>query len=293
MTLQPLKYLVGHCRQRVNITAPAERPVHEPDPASASRLKLRNRNWRPALHRKGRAWPRSRPAGRDVIARARADHAVNAENIRSLASDLSGSRGHPPIATTHTSPARTGCRTSQGVPRAVPEDQPRTPQGTSEQLAELVAANRVISRWPPVRGSCFPARAPAFFAGPHHPRPNGHPLTPPGDGVGAVDASRAGGTTAVTYVSPRHGLGIAQEGLCGAGSRTERVFTARDADIINDYVRMGMRRRHRPPPWPTSATTEDLTALWRSALSARDNLGSAFRRSTRCCLALHVEFCRW
>ena len=143
MTLQQLRYLLGIADSGLNITAAAER-LYTSQPGISKQLKLLEQELGIQLFaRKGKSLAAITPAGHEVIARARRI-LREVENIRSLASDMSEEQvGTLSIATTHT-------QARYVLPEVIQEFRNRYPkvnlelhQGTSEQIAELVAANRV------------------------------------------------------------------------------------------------------------------------------------------------------
>ena len=143
MTLQQLRYLLAIADSGLNITAAAER-LYTSQPGISKQLKLLEQELGMQLFaRKGKSLAAITPAGHEVIARARRI-LREVENIRSLASDMSEEQvGTLSIATTHT-------QARYVLPDVIQEFRSRYPkvnlelhQGTSEQIAELVAANRV------------------------------------------------------------------------------------------------------------------------------------------------------
>ena len=143
MTLQQLRYLLGIADSGLNITAAADR-LYTSQPGISKQLKLLEQELGIQLFtRKGKSLAAITPAGHEVIARARRI-LREVQNIRSLASDMSQEQeGTLSIATTHT-------QARYVLPEVIKEFRLRYPkvnlelhQGTSEQIAELVAANRV------------------------------------------------------------------------------------------------------------------------------------------------------
>ncbi len=188
MTLQQLKYLVAIADSGLNITAAAER-LYTSQPGISKQLKLLEQELGVQLFtRKGKSLTAITSAGRDVIGRARRIMR-EAENIRNLASDLSGEQeGTLSIATTHT-------QARHVLPEVIREFRERYPkinlelhQGTSEQIAELVAANRVDFAIATGSRQLFPGLVllPCFRWDRIILVPNGHPLT----AVQAADACR-------------------------------------------------------------------------------------------------------
>ncbi len=143
MTLQQLKYLLAIADNGLNITAAAER-LYTSQPGISKQLKLLEQELGVQLFtRKGKSLVAITPAGRDVIARAR-KIMREVQNIRSLAREMSGEQeGTLAIATTHTQARYVLPDVIRGFRERYPKVNLELHQGTSEQIAELVSANRV------------------------------------------------------------------------------------------------------------------------------------------------------
>jgi LysR family cys regulon transcriptional activator len=239
MTLQQLRYLLAIADSGLNITAAAER-LYTSQPGISKQLKLLEQELKVQLFtRKGKSLAAITPAGRDVIARAR-KIMREVDNIRSLASDLSGEEdGTLSIATTHT-------QARYVLPEIIREFRERYPkvnlelhQGTSEQIAELVADNQVDFAIATGARHLFPGLVllPCF----HWDR---IVLVPKNHALAAADAKLDLRTLAqyplVTYVFSLTGESSFKNAFAAEGLEPDVVFTARDADIIKTYVRMGM-----------------------------------------------------
>ena len=143
MKLQQLKYLLAIVDNGLNITAAAER-MYTSQPGVSKQLKLLEEELGMQLFtRKGKSLGAITPAGHKVIERARIIMR-EAENIRSLASDyFQEEEGSLSLATTHT-------QARYVLPSIVTEFRERFPkvglnlhQGTSEQIADMIAANDI------------------------------------------------------------------------------------------------------------------------------------------------------
>ncbi len=276
MTLQQLKYLVAIADSGLNITAAAER-LYTSQPGISKQLKLLEQELGVQLFtRKGKSLAAITPAGRDVIARARRIMRET-ENIRSLASDLSGEQeGTLSIATTHT-------QARHVLPDAIREFRERYPkinlelhQGTSEQLAELVAANRVDFTIATGSRQLFPGLVllPCFRWDRIILVPNGHPLT----AVRDLTLPLIAGYPLVTYVFGTTGESSFKKAFADQGLEPNVVFTARDADIIKTYVRMGMGVGIVAPMAYGCEDKKDLTAIPAAGLFPRVTTWLGFRR---------------
>jgi len=278
MTLQQLKYLVAIADSGLNITAAAER-LYTSQPGISKQLKLLEQELGVQLFtRKGKSLAAITPAGRDVIARARRIMR-EAENIRNLASDLSGEQeGTLSIATTHT-------QARHVLPDVIKEFRERYPkinlelhQGTSEQLAELVAANRVDFAIATGSRQLFPGLVllPCFRWDRIILVPNGHPLTD----VKQLTLPVLAGYPLVTYVFGTTGESSLKKAFAEQGLEPNVVFTARDADIIKTYVRMGMGVGIVAPMAYECQDQKDLTALSAEGLFPRVTTWLGFRRDS-------------
>lgn len=281
MTLQQLKYLIAIADCGLNITAAAER-LYTSQPGISKQLKLLEQELGVQLFtRKGKSLTEVTSAGRDVITRARRIMR-EVENIRSLASDLSGEEeGTLAIATTHTQ-AR---HVLPDVIRTFRERYPRINlemhQGTSEQLAELVAANRVDFAIATGSRQLFPGLVmlPCFQWDRIILVPNDHPLTKlSGKESEVLDLAELAKYPLVTYVFPVTGESSFKKAFADQGLEPNVVFTARDADIIKTYVRMGMGVGVVAPMAYEQQDHKDLAALPATHLFPRVTTWLGFRR---------------
>ena len=239
MTLQQLRYLLGIADSGLNITAAAER-LYTSQPGISKQLKLLEQELGIQLFaRKGKSLASITPAGHEVIARARRI-LREVENIRSLASDMSQEQvGTLSIATTHT-------QARYVLPDVIREFRSRYPkvnlelhQGTSEQIAELVAANRVDFAIATGAQALFPdlILLPCYEWDRIVLVPKGHELARSEDGLTIEALAKH---PLVTYVFSLTGESSFKKAFADQDLEPDVVFTARDADIIKTYVRMGM-----------------------------------------------------
>ena len=143
MKLQQLKYLIAIVDNGLNITAAAER-LYTSQPGVSKQLKLLEEELGMQLFtRKGKSLDAVTPAGEKVIERARLIMR-EVENIRTLAAEYFEEKdGSLSIATTHT-------QARYVLPEIITTFRERFPnislnlhQGTSEQIADMVAANKI------------------------------------------------------------------------------------------------------------------------------------------------------
>ena len=239
MTRQQLRYLLGIADSGLNITAAADR-LYTSQPGISKQLKLLEQELGIQLFtRKGKSLAAITPAGHEVIARARRI-LREVENIRSLASDLSEEQeGTLSIATTHT-------QARYVLPEVIREFRSRYPrvnlelhQGTSEQIAELVAANRVDFAIATGAHALFPdlALLPCYDWDRIVLVPKAHELAKSNEPLSIETLAHY---PLVTYVFSLTGESSFKKAFEDQGLEPDVVFTARDADIIKTYVRMGM-----------------------------------------------------
>jgi LysR family cys regulon transcriptional activator len=239
MTLKQLKYLLAIVDSGLNITAAAER-LHTSQPGISKQLRLLEEELGIQLFaRKGKALAGVTSAGQDVIARARRI-LREADTLKSLATTLSAEEeGVLSIATTHT-------QARYVLPSVISTFRDRYPkvklelhQGTSEQIAELVAANQVDLAIATGSQHLFPelVMLPCYHWHRIVLAPTGHPLTLVEEDLTLAALAQY---PLVTYVFSLTGESSFKRAFRAEGLEPEVVFTARDADVIKTYVRMGM-----------------------------------------------------
>src|SRR5688572_10081038 len=143
MKLHQLRYLAAVAQSGLNITAAAQK-LHTSQPGVSKQIKLlEDELGFQIFTRQGRALTRVTPAGQQVIERAmRILH--EAQSIKNLSKELGNEeRGSLAIGTTHT-------QARYVLPEVILEFRQRYPkvrlhlqQGTSEQIAEMVAQDRI------------------------------------------------------------------------------------------------------------------------------------------------------
>lgn len=239
MTLKQLKYLVGIVDSGLNITSAAER-LYTSQPGISKQLKQLEAELGVQLFtRKGKSLASITPAGREVIARAR-KILREVDNITSLASDLTAEQdGTLSIATTHT-------QARYVLPEVIRQFRQRYPrvdlelhQGTSEQIAELISTNKVDFAIATGSQHLFPhlTRLPIYRWHRIALVPKQHPLARQ---KAPLDLETLATYPLVTYVFSLTGESSFKRAFHDLGLEPRVVFTARDADIIKTYVRMGM-----------------------------------------------------
>ncbi|MBM4197434.1 MAG: HTH-type transcriptional regulator CysB [Gammaproteobacteria bacterium] len=277
MTLQQLKYLLAIADSGLNITAAAER-LYTSQPGISKQLKLLEQELGVQLFtRKGKSLVAITPAGRDVITRAR-KIMREVQNIRSLAREMSGEQeGTLSIATTHT-------QARYVLPEVIREFRERYPkinlelhQGTSEQIAELISANRADFAIATGSRQLFPTLTilPCYEWDRIVLVPRGHPLA---NHQGPITVEELAGFPLITYVFNATGESSFKRAFADQGLEPQVVFTARDADIIKTYVRMGMGVGVVASMAYERADERDLVALDAVELFPRVTTWLGFRR---------------
>lgn len=239
MTLKQLKYLLAIVDSGLNITAAAER-LHTSQPGISKQLRLLEEELALQLFvRKGKALAGVTSAGQDVISRARR-MLREADTIKGLAGTLSAEEeGVLSIATTHT-------QARYVLPEVIGTFRERYPkvklelhQGTSEQIAELVSANQVDLAIATGSQHLFSdlVLLPCYHWNRVVLVPKDHSLAGRKD---ALTLAALAQFPLVTYVFSLTGESSFKTAFRAEGLEPEVVFTARDADVIKTYVRMGM-----------------------------------------------------
>ena len=239
MKLQQLKYLLAIADNGLNITAAAER-LYTSQPGVSKQLKLLEEELGLQLFtRKGKSLGAVTAAGHQVIDRARVIMR-EAENIRSLASEyFEEEEGSLSIATTHT-------QARYVLPDIIAEFRTRFPklglnlhQGTSEQIADMVASNDIDFAIATGSSDLFRnlLLVPSYRWDRSIVVPRGHELAELDRKITLQDLAKY---PLVTYVFSFGGQSSLKRAFADEGLEPDVVFTARDADVIKTYVRMGL-----------------------------------------------------
>ncbi|MDJ0758744.1 MAG: HTH-type transcriptional regulator CysB [Woeseiaceae bacterium] len=277
MKLQQLKYLLAIVDNGLNITAAAER-MYTSQPGVSKQLKLLEEELGLQLFvRKGKSLDGITPAGLKVIDRARVIM-QEVDNIRSLASDFfEEEEGSLSIATTHT-------QARYVLPDIVAEFRKRYPrvslnlhQGTSEQIADMIASNKIDFAIATGSRELFDELllVPSY----HWERtivvPNDHELTKIDRKITLHDLAEH---PLVTYVFSFGGESSLKRAFADEGLEPDVVFTARDADVIKTYVKMGMGVGIVASMADDCADRKDLTSIDATGLFPRSTTWIGFRR---------------
>jgi LysR family cys regulon transcriptional activator len=239
MKLQQLKYLLAIADNGLNITAAAER-LYTSQPGVSKQLKLLEEELGLQLFtRKGKSLCSITAAGEKVIERARLVM-QEVENIRSLASDyFQEEEGTLSIATTHTQARYVLPDVIREFRRRYPRVSLNLHQGTSEQIADMVAANEIDFAIATGSRDLFAdlLLVPSYRWDRKILVPKDHELTKLNRKLTLHDLAKY---PLVTYVFSFGGQSSLKKAFANEGLEPDVVFTARDADVIKTYVRMGL-----------------------------------------------------
>jgi len=239
MKLQQLKYLLAIADNGLNITAAAER-LYTSQPGVSKQLKLLEEELGLQLFaRKGKSLDQVTGAGEKVIERARVILG-EVESIRSLANAYyQEEEGTLSIATTHTQ-AR---YVLPGVIKKFRERYPKVRlnmhQGTSEQIAEMMQLRDIDFAIASGSNDLFGnlLLIPAYRWDRKILVPHDHELASLEQDLTLQELAKH---PLVSYVFSFGGESSLKNAFSKNGLRPDVVFTARDADVIKTYVRMGL-----------------------------------------------------
>jgi len=277
MKLQQLKYLLAIVDNGLNITAAAER-LYTSQPGVSKQLKLLEEELGLQLFiRKGKSLDGITAAGEQVIERARLI-VQEVDNIKSLASDFYGEEeGTLSIATTHT-------QARYVLPDIIGEFRARYPQinlnlhqGTSEQIADMVAANDIDFAIATGAHDLFSdlLLVPSYHWDRKIIVPKGHELATLDRKLTLQDLAKH---PLVTYVFSFGGQSSLKRAFSEQGLEPDVVFTARDADVIKTYVRMGLGVGIVASMAEDCDDRKDLTAIDAEGLFPRSTTWIGFRK---------------
>jgi LysR family transcriptional regulator, cys regulon transcriptional activator len=238
MKLHQLRYLAAVAQSGLNITAAAQK-LHTSQPGVSKQIKLLEDELGFQIFvREGRNLTRITPAGQQVIERA-LRILQEAQSIRDLSTELRDEgRGSLSIGTTHT-------QARYVLPDVIREFRGRYPnvrlnlhQGTSEQIAEMVAHDRIDCAI--ATGSdhlytdltllpCYRWHRTVIV-------PHNHPLA----SAGRLTFKALAAYPLVTYTFSFTGPSSLHDLFAKAGLTPNVAITARDADVIQTYVRLGL-----------------------------------------------------
>ena len=277
MKLQQLKYLLAIVDNGLNITAAAEK-LYTSQPGVSKQLKLLEEELGLQLFvRKGKSLGGITAAGEQVIDRARSIM-QEVENIRSLASEyFDEEEGTLSIATTHT-------QARYVLPEVIRKFRDRYPQvnlnlhqGTSEQIADMVKANDIDFAIATGSHDLFDdlLLVPSYHWDRKIIVPRDHELATLGRKLTLQDLAEH---PLVTYVFSFGGQSSLKRAFADQGLEPDVVFTARDADVIKTYVRMGLGVGIVASMAEDCGDQKDLAAIDAEGLFPRSTTWIGFRK---------------
>ncbi len=239
MKLQQFKYLLAIVDNGLNITAAADR-LFTSQPGVSKQLKLLEEELGLQLFsRKGKSLDRVTRAGEQVVVRAR-KVMDEVEQIRRLAADFyREEEGTLTIAATNTQARYVLPSIVRELRQQYPKVSLNLHQGTADQIADMVTRNDIDFAIATGSNDLFGdlLRIPGY----HWDRiilvPNGHELTKLDRDLTLQDLA---GHPLVSYVFNFDGEAALKRTFSEQGLHANVVFTARDADVIKTYVRMGL-----------------------------------------------------
>ena len=238
MKLHQLRYLAAVAQSGLNITAAAEK-LHTSQPGVSKQIKLLEDELGFQIFvRDGRNLSRVTPAGQQVI-----DRAVRilreVQNIKRLSDEFKDeARGSLSIATTHTQARYVLPEVIKQFRDQYPEVRLHLHQGTSEQIAEMAALDRIDFAIATGSQALFDGYSllPCYRWHRHVVVPKGHPLAR----VKKPTLKQLAAHPIITYVFSFSGPSSLHEIFAKEGLVPNVVLTARDADVIKTYVRLGL-----------------------------------------------------
>jgi len=238
MKLHQLRYLAAVAQSGLNITAAAQK-LHTSQPGVSKQIKLLEDELGFQIFvREGRNLTRITPAGQQVIERA-LRILQEAQSIRDMSTELRDEgRGSLSIGTTHTQARYVLPDVIRVFRDRYPQVRLNLHQGTSEQIAEMVAGDRIDCAIATGSEQLFGELTllPCYRWHRSVIVPRSHPLA---DGTRLTFKALAA-YPLITYTFSFSGPSSLHEAFARAGMVPNVAITARDADVIETYVRLGL-----------------------------------------------------
>jgi LysR family cys regulon transcriptional activator len=279
MKLQQLRYLLAIADNELNITAAAER-LFTSQPGVSKQLKLLEDELGVQLFtRRGKSLDSITPVGAEIIERARLVMR-EVENIQQLAANRHDEqRGELSIGTTHTQARYVLPSVIKRFREHYPDVTLHMHQGTSEQIWKMMQGKEIDFAITSTSGPA-PARSelillPCYRWDRTVIVPREHALA---DDREPLTLERLSEHPLITYVFSFSGESSLKQAFEREGLTPEVVFTARDADVIKTYVRIGMGVGIVASMAAECDDNADLVTLDAAGLFPRCTTWIAFRR---------------
>ncbi len=238
MKLHQLRYLVAVVENGLNITAAAQR-LHTSQPGVSKQLKLLEEELGFQIFlREGRALTRITPVGAQIVERAQRVLA-EMKSIKRLSDDLRNETGGSlSIGTTHTQARYVLPEVIRGFRERYPDVKLHLHQGTSEQIAQMMVADQIDFAIATGSQQLFPETVTLPIYRWHRTVvvPQGHALA----GEKRLSLKALSRHPLITYTFSFTGPSSLNDIFTAAGLEPNVVLTARDADVIKTYVRLGL-----------------------------------------------------
>lgn len=238
MNLQHLRYAVTVARNGLSVTQAAV-SLGTSQPAVSRGLRdLEDELGFELFVREGRSFARITPEGVRVIELA-ARALQDIDSLEAVAADINhGARGTLAIATTHTQARYVLPPVVQKFRARYPDVELHLHQGTSEQIAEMAADDRVQLAIATGSEGLFRDMVllPVYRWRRQVVVPRTHPLAR----HGKLTLQNLAQYPLVTYVFSFSGPSSLHEIFAREGLKPRVALTARDSDVIKTYVRLGL-----------------------------------------------------
>jgi LysR family transcriptional regulator, cys regulon transcriptional activator len=240
MNFHQLQYALAVARNGLSVTNAAA-ALGTSQPAISRALKeLEKELGFDLFVREGRSFARVTAEGTRVLEYA-ARALAEIDSLKAVASDLNqDARGTLSIATTHTQARYVLPPVIQAFRKRYPEVDLHLHQGTSEQIAEMIAADRVQLAIATGSEALFPELVllPVYRWHRQVIVPKHHALARPA--IPKLTLQMLAQYPLVTYVFNFTGPSSLDTLFAREGLKPRVALTARDSDVIKTYVRLGM-----------------------------------------------------
>jgi len=238
MNFHQLQYAVAIARHGLSVTQAAS-ALGTSQPAISRALKALERELGFDLFvREGRAFSRVTPQGAKVLEYA-GRALAEIESLKAVAADLNqDSRGVLSIATTHTQARYVLPQVVRVFRERYPDVELHLHQGTSEQIAEMVSADRVQLAIATGSDGLFPGLVllPVYRWTRQVIVPKAHPLAR----IQKLTINDLAQYPLISYVFSFTGASSLHSVFAREGLVPKVALTARDSDVIKTYVRLGL-----------------------------------------------------